>query len=223
VRELQTACSQPLGFFVEVTAAAMAALGIAIYYSWNLTLVILACVPVTIFVLSLISRRLQPAVEQQKRELNTASRCSHTAINAVDTVKIFHAQDHEVRQYACAINGAAKSYRIQAHANSMQMGVTRFMTTAMFVVGFWYGTFLVEKGLSPGRILTTFYSCLMATQAAEQLLPQWLVLTRGISAGKTLEDIFNQMKRSRVITKTAGALKPENCCGDVEMSNVRTI
>ena len=223
MRELQSACSQPLGFFVEVTAAAMAALGIAIYYSWSLTLVILACVPITVAALSVISRRIQPAVEEQKRALNAASRCSHTAIKAADTVKIFHAQDHEVWQYSCAINEAARSYRIQAHANSMQMGLTRFMTTAMFVVGFWYGIFLVKKGLSPGRILTTFYSCLMATQAAEQLLPQWLVLTRGVSAAKTLEDMFSQIKRGHTIAKIVKAVKPDNCYGEVEVSNVRTI
>lgn len=201
----------------------MAALGIAVYYSWSLALVILACVPITFAVLSVISRRLQPAVEEQKKALNAASKCSYTAIKAVDTVKIFHAQDREIWQYSCAINEAAKSYRIQAHTNAMQMGMTRFMTTAMFVIGFWYGTFLVKKGLSPGRILTSFYSCLMATQAAEQLLPQWLVLTRGMSAAKTLQDIFNQMKWSRAIAKNAIALKPENCRGDVEVSNVRTI
>jgi ATP-binding cassette subfamily B (MDR/TAP) protein 1 len=152
-----------------------------------------------------------------------ASKYSHTAIKAVDTVKIFNAQDHEIWQYAGAVKQAAKSYMIQANSNSLQMGVTRFMTTGMFVVGFWYGTVLVRQGLSPGTVLTTFYSCLMATQAAEALLPQWLVLTKGMSAGETLRNIFAQMDNGRRVTKLMGTLKPVKCHGDIEVSNVSIV
>jgi ATP-binding cassette subfamily B (MDR/TAP) protein 1 len=220
VRELQMACSQPFGFFVEVMAAALAAIGISFYYSWNLTLVILACTSITAIALCIITRTLQPAIERQKRDLNVASRCSHTAIKAVDIVKIFNAQDHEVRQYSCAIKKAAESYMIQAYTNSMQMGVIRFTTTAAFMVAFWYGTYLVAHGLSAGTILTTFCSCLVATQAAEQLLPQWLVLARGMSAGQALTEICRQMRRARRMTKISRALKPRKCYGSIDVVNV---
>jgi ATP-binding cassette, subfamily B (MDR/TAP), member 1 len=220
IRELQMATSQPLGFFIEDTAAALAAIGIAFYYSWNLTLVILAFVPITIVILAVITRKLPPAIESQKRDLDEASNYSHTAITAVETVKIFNGQDQEVWQYARAVKRAAKSYMIQAHANSLQMGITRFMTTGMFVVGFWYGIALVRQGLSPGNVLTTFYSCLMATEAAEALLPQWLVLSKGMSAGETLRHMLLQMDRGRRVSRMMGTLKPATCSGDVEVSNV---
>jgi ATP-binding cassette subfamily B (MDR/TAP) protein 1 len=100
------------------------------------------------------------------------------------------------------------------------MGITRFMTTAMFVVGFWYGIVLVRQGFGPGSVLTTFYSCLMATQAAEALLPQWLVLSKGISAGQTLRDILVQLERGRRVFKMTGTLKPIACHGDVKVSKV---
>ena len=214
------ATSQPFGFFIEDIAAALAALGIAFYYSWNLTLAILAFVPPTVMVLAVTTRKLQPAIEMQKSDLSEASKYSHTAIKEVDTVKIFNSQDQEIWQYACAIKKAAKSYIAQANANSLQIGITRFMTTAMFVVGFWYGIVLVRHGLGPGNVLTTFYSCLMATQAAEALLPQWLVLSKGVSAGQTLRHILFHLKRGRRVSKMTGTLKPITCHGDVEVSKV---
>lgn len=214
------AASQPLGFFIEDTVAALAALGIAFYYSWNLTLVILAFVPLTVTLLAAITRKLQPAIEMQKRDLSEASKYSNTAIKEVDTVKVFNGQDQEIWQYACAIKKAAKSYMVQVNANSLQMGITRFVTTAMFVVGFWYGIVLVRQGLGPGSVLTTFYSCLMATQAAEALLPQWLVLSKGMSAGKTLRNILIQLQAGRIMSKITGTLKPTTCQGDVEVSKV---
>lgn len=171
--------------------------------------------------LAIITRKLQPATETQKRDLSEASKYSQTAITAVDTVKIFNGQDQEVWQYARAVKRAATSYMIQANANSLQMGITRFMTTGMFVVGFWYGIVLVRQGLAPGNVLTTFYACLMATEATEALLPQWLVLTKGMSAGETLRHMFLDMKRGPRVSNMMGTFKPASCQGDVEISNVR--
>lgn len=135
-------------------------------------------------------------------------------------MKVFNGQDQEVWQYASAVKKAARSYMVQAFANSLQMGITRFMTTGIFVVGFWYGIVLVRHGLGPGSVLTTFYSCLMATEAAEALLPQWLVLSKGMSAGETLRYLLLQMKTDWRVSKIKGVIKPTICHGDVEVSNV---
>jgi len=198
----------------------LAALGIALYYSWDLTLVILAFVPITVMILAVITRKLQPAIEKQKMDLSEASKYSYTAIKEVDTVKVYNGQDQEIWQYECAIKKAAKSYMVQANANSLQMGITRFINTAMFVVGFWYGIVLVRQGLGPGSVLTTFYSCLMATQAAEAFLPQLLVLSKGMSASRTLKHILLQLERGRIVPKMTGTLRPITCPGDVEVSRV---
>jgi ATP-binding cassette, subfamily B (MDR/TAP), member 1 len=135
-------------------------------------------------------------------------------------VKVYNGQDQEIWQYKRAIKKAANSYMVQANANSLQIGITRFMNTAMFVVGFWYGIVLVRQGLGPGSVLTTFYSCLMATQAAEALLPQWLVLSKGVFAGKTLRHILLQLERGRIVPKMTGTSRPITCQGDVEVSRV---
>lgn len=221
VRELQMATSQPLGFFLQHIAAALAATGIALYYSWKLTLVLSTSIPIAALFLWLISRRLQPAIEAQKRELNEASKYANTAINAVDTVKVFNGQDNEVWQYTSAIKTAAKSYLIQANANALQMGFSRFLLIVMFVAGFWYGLVLYkEGGLSPGNVFTTFYSFLMANQAVQSLLPQWLILSKGMSAGKTLKQIMGGMNDKRRVSKITGSRQLESCAGDIEVINV---
>ena len=212
--------SQPLGFLLFQIVGSVAALGTAFYYSWNLTLVILAAFPVAAIVLSLISIRLGPAIEAQKHELSKASKYVNTAIMAIETVKVFNGQDQEVWQYYSTIKKAASHYLVQARANALQFGVTKFMMIAIFVQGFWYGIFLVNKGLDPGHVATTFYACLSAMQAVEIVLPQWLVLTKGMSAGETLKSIRNQLKHARNITKITGSNKPTSCPGDIEIKGV---
>jgi ATP-binding cassette subfamily B (MDR/TAP) protein 1 len=219
VRELQIATSQPLGYLVFQIISSLASLGIAFFFSWKLTLVIIAVFPIAAVILYLISMGLGPAIEAQKRELDKASKYSNTAIVAIDTVKVFNGQDHEVWQYLTTITKVATQYLKQARINALQFGITRFVLVITFVIGFWFGLFLVHRGLSPGNVLTTFYSCLSAIQALEIVLPQWLVLTKGMSAAHTLRAIIDEIQQNGEKMDMDGSLKPKTCDGDIELNN----
>lgn len=215
------ATSQPMGFFVKDVAAAVMAIGIAFYYSWKLTLVLSLSVPTASLVLWLISRRLQPAIEAQRRELNIASKYTNTAFHAIDTVKVFNGQNHEIRQYASAINAAGLSYMIQGQVRASQMGTARFLVVVMFMAGFWYGLKLHKDGeLTPGDVITTFYSFLMGNQAVTSLLAQYVILCKGKSAGATLGRIIGELNNTLPLSKVAGSRTLEVCDGDIEVTNV---
>jgi ATP-binding cassette subfamily B (MDR/TAP) protein 1 len=221
IRELQLSVSQPLGFLLFETVSAITALGTALYFSWNLTLVIIATFPLAGGILYLISRKLTPAIEAQKRELTEASKLANTAVTAIETVKAFNGQDQEVWQYLSAIKRSTAYYMVQARASALQFGITKFIMVAIFVQGFWYGISLVDHGLSAGRVLTTFYACMMGMQALEIVLPQWLVLAKGMSAGATLKSIKDEVDRGKNVSKVEGSLKLASCDGDIEVNEVR--
>ncbi|KAF5983553.1 ABC transporter [Fusarium bulbicola] len=179
-RELQLASSQVLGLLVGDIITSIASLGIALYYSWKLTLVLLATLPISAIVLSLATKRLEPAIQAQKRELAVASKFAVASITAIDLVKVFNGYDQEVWQYYPAAKAAAKHYLIQAQCNALQMGYVAFWVVAMFVVGFWYGVVLVNNdGLAAGSVLTTFYATLAAFQGIEALMPQCFFFPSG--------------------------------------------
>ncbi|KAH9219138.1 P-loop containing nucleoside triphosphate hydrolase protein [Leptodontidium sp. 2 PMI_412] len=220
IRELQMGVSQPMGFLVYEIFGSLAALGLAFYYSWKLTLVVIATFPVAGVVFFLVSMQLGPAIEAQKRELTKASKYANTAITAINTVKAYNGQDQEVWQYYDTIKKVAASYLIQARCNAAQFGITKFLMVGLFVQGFWFGLVLVKQGMDPGAVLTTFYACLAAMQGLETVLPQWLVLKKGMSAGQTLKAIMIQVKHGRVVTNMVGSFRPSSCEGDIEVKGV---
>lgn len=221
MRELQIATSQPLGFAVQYTVTALAAVGIAFYTAWNLTLVTLATVPFAGIILTWISARMQPGIDAQVHELTQASKQANNAISAIDIVKCFNGQDFEIWQYAKIIKKAARYYLIQAQANALQIGFVRFITLSMFVQGFWYGSHLVATGAKdPGQVLTTFWACLMATQAIEQILPQMIVLEKGRAAGATLKVLLAQLEKECKDVEIIDRTTPDYCDGDIEVRNV---
>lgn len=184
-------------------------------------MVTLATVPFAAIILTWISARMQPSIDAQAGELTQASKQANNAITAIDTVKCFNGQDFEIWQYAKTVKEAARYYLIQAQANALQIGFVRLVTLSMFVQGFWYGSHLVATGAKdPGQVLTTFWACLMATQAIEQILPQMIVLEKGRAAGATLKLMLAQMEKGCRDVKVIDSTTPGFCDGDIEVRNV---
>jgi ATP-binding cassette subfamily B (MDR/TAP) protein 1 len=198
----------------------MASLGLAFYFSWKLTLVIISVFPIAGIILYLISMPLTRAVDAQKQELTKASKYANTAIEAIDTVKAYNGEDQEVWQYYSTIKRVASSYMVQARISALQFGFTKLLMVGIFVQGFWFGLYLVDHGMDPGHVLTTFYACLAAMQSVETVLPQWLVIAKGISAGQTLKSIVDQMEHGRKVTHMIGSTKPTPSPGDIEVNEV---
>jgi ATP-binding cassette, subfamily B (MDR/TAP), member 1 len=224
IRELQIGTSQPLGFSIQYVVQVFASLGLAFYTSWKLTLVILAGLPVSAVIMSFISSMMQPSIIAQEIELSLASKLANSALAAIDTVKCFNGQSFELGQYKPAVLKAAKHYMKQALSNSLQIGFVRFVTTAMFVQGFWYGGHLVSTGkTSAGDVLTTFWACLMGTKAIEDILPHMIVLEKGRAAGCAMKAILDQMSRGLKVDNKSGQSAPKFCEGDIEVRNVSRV
>ena len=221
VRDLQLATSKPLGFAVQDVVTALAALGLAFYNSWSLTIVTLSTVPILAVALVWNSSRMQPSIETQTEELTNASRLANDAISAIDTVKCFNGQDHEIWQYRKAIERAARYYVRLAQANALQIGGLRLVTLGMFVQSFWFGSHLVNTGQkSPGDILTAFWGCLIATQAFERIQPEVVFLERGRAAGTALKSTLEQMEDGFEMLRLIGRNVPLCCAGDIEIKDV---
>ncbi|KAL7927093.1 P-loop containing nucleoside triphosphate hydrolase protein [Trichoderma austrokoningii] len=218
-RELQVASSQVFGLLVTDGIVSIVSLAIAFYYSWKLTLVLLATLPISLMLLSFATRRLDPALQAQKRDLETASKFATSSIKAIEIVKIFNGFDREIRQYHEAIMLAGRQYLVQAQCNCFQMGYVAFWVVGMFVAGFWYGSVLVNQGLSPGHVMTTFFSVLSAFQGIEGLLPQWLVLSKGMFAGAFLSSLLTASDDAAA-EKNDRQLRPDSCIGNVDLLDV---
>lgn len=215
--------SQPLGFCVNYTVQAVASLGVCFYYSWRITLVTLAGVPLSVLGLSFIGSKLQPSIISQERELAKASGLAINALTSVETVKCFNGQAFEIRQYTISVRKAADFYVKQALNNGLQIGFVRCITTSMFVQGFWYGSYLVRRGDSTtGAVVTTFWSCLMATKAWEDILPHINVLAKGQAAGVALKAILVKVEKGRKLMQTSTSTTPKFCEGDIEVRQVES-
>lgn len=194
IRDLQVANSQPLGSLVQLTSMAWAAIAIALYTAWNLALVILAILPITVFVLHLLLKRSRPLLESEYNKRSEAVMNIKTAVRTIGTVKCLSGQKFELWQYTESLNRAAEHSRLQGTITAVQTGFVHFIALAVFAQGFFYGSYLVANGANvPGDVVTVFWACLIATYALQSILPQLVSLEKGRAAAGMLQEIVSDV------------------------------
>jgi ATP-binding cassette subfamily B (MDR/TAP) protein 1 len=222
IRDLQLAVSAPFGEGIQFISQGLGALGVAFYYSWNLTLVILCTVPLIYLVQSFIAHRLSTRANEQADKLQSALKYTANAIQSIETVKCFNGEEFELQVFAKITGMAASIYMRVTNLRFLQIGVMQFFMSSVSVQGFWYGTHLVKSGDTiVGQVITTFWAALIAIQRITGFLPQSIVLQKGKMAGAHLRLLMNQISASDQRHEMDGDFKPKRCSGDIEFRQVR--
>ena len=94
IRNLQLSVSAPFGEGIQCIIAATAAMGVAFYYSWSMTLVIICTVPVVYLIEAYLSKRLIAGTHDQANQLQVALKYITSAIRSIETVKCYGASNH---------------------------------------------------------------------------------------------------------------------------------
>jgi ATP-binding cassette subfamily B (MDR/TAP) protein 1 len=221
IRDLQLSTSQPFGEAAQCFVQSIGAIIVALYFSWNLTLVIICAVPLVYLAMAVLSRRLAKRSQEQAEELQQALKYVGGAINSIETVKCFNGQRFELQRYTGAIARAAGRYIRQANYRSIQIGFMQFFTLSIFAQGFGYGSHLVDTGQrNAAEVVTTFWAALMAVQGVTGFLPQFITLQKGKIAGDTLRAMTAPDSNPEEGAETQGMLRPGRCIGDVEFKHV---
>ncbi|PNS14271.1 Alpha-factor-transporting ATPase [Sphaceloma murrayae] len=197
IRDLQLAASQPLGAVVAITANACFSFGLAMFYSWKLTLVIMASIPIVIAFTIFTNRPVTLRGEMQQLKKTEALKAISNALNAIDIVKCANAQIFEREQYIEKIKEVACWFFKTVNINASQQGFVQFMASALFVQAFYYGGVLVRSGeKTPGDIVTTFLSALGVFTSLNSINSQMLVLELGRIAGRRMRKIVSKVDKT---------------------------
>ena len=221
-REFQYMSARQLGYTASDILTMTFSVVMSFIFSWRLTLVLLATVPPSAIVLSLISRKVDPAIMHQKECLSEASKHASSSLAAIDLVKVYNGFDNQMWQYLSAIRQAARYYRIQARWNSAQIGFIKMWTAGLFAGGLGYGIVLVNQGASAGSILTAFYSTMFALASLEAILPSYLILAKGASAATWLKKAISGSSNpsGRETRQMGGQQWPPSCHGAIQFNRV---
>ena len=201
--DVRTASSLASGMLLQYLTTCVTCLVLAFTRSWALTLVILSAVPLLTFVQGLSQSLASPLLASERSETATAATLVDRALASIATVKAFNATPYEQRsldEVLDRLNRASKKLNAVWGATS---AAAQFVTMAMFVQGFWFGSKLVRDGkINAGDVMAVFWACLIATSNLQMCIPQFITLAKGKFAVVALLTLVKDSSAPTVAPRT---------------------
>ncbi|ODQ64541.1 P-loop containing nucleoside triphosphate hydrolase protein [Nadsonia fulvescens var. elongata DSM 6958] len=233
VQDLRLGTSASLAFTTESIISIIASLCTSFYFSWSLTLVILATFPIIMLVTGLFAGPINFYILQYKERNRSAAKVVDWCIESISTVKLFNAQSFEVKAFEEIISNSSRSYIRFINLMSMQQGIVQVFIMAMFVQGFWFGSHLVKAGkLSSGDVMSVFWSCMIVSESVNAIIPQMMFLQKAlVSVSQICELIEDEHENEsetlqlRKLNETVGKkqkskIHPPECLGNICFNKV---
>ena len=161
-----------MGSLVQYLSTFVACFITAMVISYQLTLVVLAGFPLVIIVTALTERFAAPLLSKDRDLTATTANRIERSVNAIAAVKAFNAETVETRAIYPLLKKIESTYNRLAFIWGIRLGFTSFSLLSIFVQGFWFGAYLVQKGtLQPGQVTQVAWAALLATSHLQLCIP----------------------------------------------------
>ncbi|KAJ3473619.1 hypothetical protein NLI96_g12910 [Meripilus lineatus] len=239
--DVRMASSLASGMLIQHITTTLTGLILAFRGSWSLTLVILSAVPLLVIIQAFSQAFAGPALAMERAQIAAAATVVDRAASAIATVKAFNAELHEQLTLDATLRRMRAAATTCITVWGITTSLTQFVTMAMFVQGFWYGSKLVRQGqISVGDVTAVFWACVIASSNMQMCLPQLVVFAKGKFAMASLVALIEsesphpsydgtshapvgqtpvRTRRKRPTTQIRKII-PQDCAGEIELSEV---
>ncbi len=130
-------------------------LALIITKDWRLTLLIVALIPVLMFVAIFFGRRVRKLSNEVQKELGESTTVLEETISNEKTVKAFAREDYEIGRYTTRVNQIFNISMQRTRLGAAFAAIMNFMAFGAIVAVLWYGGNEVLAGhLSPGELVS---------------------------------------------------------------------
>ena len=134
----------------------MGAIGILLWTSWKLTLVMLAVVPLVAIVAGFYGRILRRGSKDVQDALAASSEVAEETLAGVRTVRAFAREATEIRRYRDAVEESFQLGRHRAKLVAIFTGIMSFAGFGAIAAVLWYGVVMLSEGALGFGQLTSF-------------------------------------------------------------------
>ncbi|NOK16487.1 ABC transporter ATP-binding protein [Corallococcus carmarthensis] len=214
---IQGVVSSNISVLLRNIIVLMGGVGFLLYTSLKLALVILLVVPAMAFGAVLYGRGVRNLARQVQGMHGASHQVATESLSAIRTVRMFAAEDTEVRRYSEALQRAFALTRRQLRASGFFSGGGVFGAYAAVALVFWYGGRLVHQHqLTVGALTSFLVYTLLVAMALSALGDLWGDLMKATGATERVFEIIDR----KPAFPTRGGLRPERMEGRLEVEDV---
>lgn len=213
---LQSAVTSNISMLLRFGATGLGALGILLWTSWQLTLIMLAIVPLVAVGMVFYGRLLRSLSRQVQDASARTGEVAEETLSGIRTVRAFAAERAETTRYRAAIDEVFSLAKKRAKLGATFQGVAGFAAYAAIAAVLWVGGLMTVRGELTFGALTSFllYTLTLAFSIGA-LSGVYEDLMRAVGAS---ERVFELLDREASVS--SGTLKLEHVSGRVALSAV---
>ena len=202
---------------VRDTLTIIFAVGVMLYNSVRLTLLVAIVVPLIALSVRILSRTFRRYSSRIQDSVGEVSQVTEEVVQGNRVVKVFGGQDYELKRFMQANNKNEKQNMKLVGAKALGVGVTQILF-AFGIAGVVYvaGIESVRSNVTPGTFVSFLGAMILLLQPLRRLTNVNASLQRGIAAADSLFRILDEPAE-----RDSGSFSKPRIDGDVEFRNVR--
>ncbi|XP_055920973.1 ATP-dependent translocase ABCB1 [Eupeodes corollae] len=225
--KMEDGLGEKVVIFTNFIVAFISSLVLAFVKGWQLALVCLTSLPVTLISLSVVG---VITGKLSKKELNVYAKggnIAEEALSGIRTVKAFEGEAKEAAAYRSNIIDARKINVKRGFFSGLGFGLLWFFIYASYALAFWYGVGLVIKAndhiegfenYTPGTMITVFFSIMMGSMNIGMAAPY--IEAFGIAKGACAKVYHLIEKEPKINPILRRGVKPRGNLEEIEFKDV---
>ena len=144
---IQDGIGEKMALAVQFGTAFIAGLAVALYYVWQLALLIMAVIPVLAILVAIITKFLQSSAEDSLQAYSIAGSTAQQALGAVRTLFALGGERRETERYSQQLALAEQSGIKRWRATGIMAGGIQTVMWLTYALGLWFGAFLIARDM----------------------------------------------------------------------------
>ncbi|TMS37558.1 hypothetical protein L596_004463 [Steinernema carpocapsae] len=210
---------------IQFVSQFFAGLGIAFYYNWFLTLIMLSLSPFMMICGAFIAKLMASSATREAEKYAVAGAVAEEVLTSVRTVVSFNGQESECDRYDKALQAGKVDGIMKSAYIGIGLGLTFLIIFSSYTLAFWIGTDYVVWGYSihpqfilPGTLLTVFFSVMLGSMAMGQAGPQFAVVGTAQGAAAAIFDIID--REPEIDSYSQEGIRPEKIDGRIAVQDI---
>ena len=187
VEQVASAATGGLTVLVQDLAAIIGLLGLMMYYSWELTCIVLLTGPLIALIIRYVSKRFRRFSHQIQESTGEVTQISSEVIQATREVRIFGATDFEKNRFAEVNERNRVSFMKRILTERLSMPLVHFIVAVALSIIIYVATQgdLLER-FSPGTFMSFMAAMMLLFDPVKRLTSISATLQAGIAAGESI-------------------------------------
>ncbi len=211
VEQLADASSNIITILIRDSLTILALLGLMLYYSVTLTVIMFVAAPFLALLVTYVSRRFRKLSHRIQASMGDVSSVTEETIEANREIKIFGGQDYETQQFEKVNHHNRRQFLKLSATNALSSPVIQFIVAIAFALIVYLAT---QQDLLVGEFAAYMTAMLLMMQHPKRLANINAALQRGIAAAQSVFQFLDQTtehdKGTKTIEQARGAINYEH-------------